>query len=153
MLKLFAMAIVIVLAASVPAKAQDFEAGLTAYDRGDYAVALREWRPLAALGHADAQLQLGFMHFHGEGVPQDRTAAMALWLKAAGEGHAEAEFTIGAVYAMGYGFAQDDAAARKWLARSAAKGNLNAIGMLAYLDGRAPSAQVAGSMKSPAETR
>ncbi len=35
--------------------------GYAAYDRGDYATAMREWRPLAEQGDADAQFNLGFM--------------------------------------------------------------------------------------------
>ena len=30
----------------------DYQKGLTAYERGDYATALREWTPLAEQGHA-----------------------------------------------------------------------------------------------------
>ena len=33
----------------------DFQKGVDAYDRGDYATALREWKPLAEQGNADAQ--------------------------------------------------------------------------------------------------
>jgi hypothetical protein len=33
----------------------DFQKGLTAYDSGDYATALREWTPLAEQGYADDQ--------------------------------------------------------------------------------------------------
>ena len=39
----------------MPAWGQDFNAGVAAYERGDYAVALSEWRPLAELGVAKAQ--------------------------------------------------------------------------------------------------
>src|SRR5512141_852563 len=42
----------------VPAWA-DFEAGMDANTRGDYATALREWRPLAEQGDALAQYNLG----------------------------------------------------------------------------------------------
>jgi len=42
-----------------------------AYIRGDYATAIREWRPLAKQGVADAQYNLGIMYDHGEGVPQE----------------------------------------------------------------------------------
>ncbi len=48
---------------------------MAAYDRGDYATALREWRPLAEQGHADAQFKLGVMYFNGRGVPQDYAQA------------------------------------------------------------------------------
>ncbi len=46
-----------------------------AYDSGDYATALRLWRPLAERGHADAQYSLGVMYSQGRGVPQDYVQA------------------------------------------------------------------------------
>ena len=36
----------------------DYEAGVQAFGRADYATALREWRPLAEQSHADAQYQV-----------------------------------------------------------------------------------------------
>ncbi len=39
----------------------DLEAGLGAYERGDYDTALREIRPLAEKGNARAQSRLGTM--------------------------------------------------------------------------------------------
>ena len=39
---------------SGPVLAQDFEKGVKALDRGDYATALKEWRPLANAGNANA---------------------------------------------------------------------------------------------------
>ena len=57
-------AVVLVLALALPATvlAADFETGNDAYDRGDYASALREWRPLAKQGDAYAQFNLGVMY-------------------------------------------------------------------------------------------
>ena len=49
----------------------DFQKGLTAYESGDYATALREWEPLAEQGDADAQFFLGEMYWRGQGVPQN----------------------------------------------------------------------------------
>ena len=46
-----------------------------AYDSGDYATAIRLWRPLAEQGHADAQYSLGVMYSQGRGVPQDYVQA------------------------------------------------------------------------------
>ena len=34
---------------------------MKAYERGDFAAGMWEFRPLAEQGHADAQSQLGFM--------------------------------------------------------------------------------------------
>ncbi len=60
--------------AMVPlAASADLKAGLDAYKRGDYATALREFRPLAEQGDARTQHNLGQMYMDGEGVP--RTAA------------------------------------------------------------------------------
>ncbi len=42
--------LVLALALSAPVLAADFQAGKEAYDRGDYATALKEWRPLADQG-------------------------------------------------------------------------------------------------------
>ena len=52
--------------------------GLAAYQRGDYATALREFRPLAEQGDAKVQGLLGNMYFFGRGVPQDDAEA-ARW--------------------------------------------------------------------------
>ena len=57
MKRLFLSALLAVLFAST-AKA-DFDDGLAAYEEGDYAAALREWRPLADEGDLDAQFYLG----------------------------------------------------------------------------------------------
>ena len=53
------------------AEAQDSQKGFEALDRGDYATALREFKALAAQGHALAQSLLGVMYANGQGVPQD----------------------------------------------------------------------------------
>ncbi len=71
---LFAAALTVMLA--LPVAAQDFQKGFEAYQRGDYATALREWRPLAEQGAADAQYALGRMYDNGEGVPQDDAEAL-----------------------------------------------------------------------------
>ncbi len=71
--------VALVFAFAAPVAAQDFEAGHEAYWRGDYAAALREFRPLAEQGHAEAQFNLGLMYRHGQGVPQDIVQAH-MWL-------------------------------------------------------------------------
>ena len=46
----------------------DFAAGQRAYDRGDYATAVKEWRPPAEKGQVDAQCNLGIMYARGQGA-------------------------------------------------------------------------------------
>ena len=45
---------------------------MAAYERGDYATAMRGFRILVEQGDANAQFNLGSMHDFGEGVPSAR---------------------------------------------------------------------------------
>ena len=60
----------------------DLRAGAEAYQRGDYATALTEFRSLAQQGNALAQLNLGVMYSKGLGVPQDYVQAH-MWVNLA----------------------------------------------------------------------
>ena len=77
--------------------AADFQKGVAAYERGDYATALKEWRPFAEQGHADAQFNLGVMYAKGEGVIQDNVYAHMWWNIAASSGQEEASENRGMV--------------------------------------------------------
>ncbi len=61
---------------------------MAAYQRGDYATAIRKFRPLAEQGNAEAQFNLGGMYRQGRGVPQDDAEAMKWYRKAAEQGDA-----------------------------------------------------------------
>ena len=50
---------VLIVAFAAPLSAQDFNKGWAAYESGDYATALKEWKPLAQQGLAQAQFNLG----------------------------------------------------------------------------------------------
>ena len=69
--------------------------GGAAYDRGDYATALKEFRPLAEQGNADAQFNLGFMYENGLGVPQDYAEAVKWYRNAAEQGYAQGQANLG----------------------------------------------------------
>ena len=75
-----------------PAVSADFQRGADAYRSGDYATALREWKPLAEQGNADAQFNLGLMYEKGWGVPQDYKTAMKWYRLAAEQGDADSQF-------------------------------------------------------------
>ncbi len=64
----------------------DFEVGVEAWGRGDYDTALREFRPLAEQGHAQAQVNLGIMSSQGRGVPKDSIQAYRWYTLAANQG-------------------------------------------------------------------
>jgi len=106
---------------SVPSRA-GFAEGFAAYDRGDYAAALREWRPLAERGDATAQYNLGFMYDNGQGVPQDYAEAVKWYRKAAEQGHARAQYNLGQMYEEGNGVAEDLVQADLWFGLAAENG-------------------------------
>lgn len=70
---------------TVPAWA-DFRAGEDAYNRGDYAAVLHEWRPLVERGDASAQYNFDGLYANGQGVPQDYVQARPWEEKAAVQG-------------------------------------------------------------------
>ena len=88
--------------------------GVAAAKRGDYATALREWRPLAEQGNAKAQHNLGLIYGKGLGVSQDYAEALQWFRKAAEQGYAKAQYNLGVMYAKGRGVPQDYAQAHMW---------------------------------------
>ncbi len=124
--------LVLALALSVPVLAADFEAGLAAFDRGDYETALEEWRPLAEQGDADAQYYLGNMYTSGWGVPRDLAEAAYWYGMAAAQEHAEAQFSLGDSYDHG-DIPRDLAEAAKWYRKAADQGHADAMVMLGLM--------------------
>lgn len=78
-----------------PAWADDVKDGVEAWQRGDYARAVQEWRSPAMKGNADAQFNLAQAYKLGRGVPQDLSQAQMWYEKAAAQGHMEAEDNLG----------------------------------------------------------
>ena len=111
--------LVLIIGFAVPTWA-DYEAGLTAYQRADYAAALREWQPLAEQGHAGAQYYLGLLYDFHKGVPQDFTTARKWYEKAAAQGHAGAQNNLGGLYEFGHGVTKNDVLAYMWYSLAAA---------------------------------
>src|ERR1017187_3218547 len=79
------------------------EDGQAAYNRGDYATALKLFRPLAEQGNADAQNNLGWLYEQGSAVKRDFKEAMKWYRSAAEQGSARAEYSLGVLYQRGSG--------------------------------------------------
>jgi len=104
------------LTLAAPALA-DVKAGVDAWARGDWAVAVGEWRAPAIAGDADAQFNLGQAYKLGRGVPLDLNQAETWYGRAAQQGHPEAEDNYGLLlYQNG-----KRAEAVQWLDRSATR--------------------------------
>ncbi len=119
------IAATLVVSAGV-ASAGDFDAGVKAYQRGNYAAALREFRALAEQGIPEAQFNLGRMYHQGEGLAGNFRRAHFWFLQAAkpamDQGIPEAQLALGIMYYQGQGTAQDYAAAASWFGQAAGYG-------------------------------
>ena len=63
---------------------------MVAYNRGDYAPAIRLFRPLAERGNAKAQSLIGVMYRRGQGVARSSVRAFIWFSRAAAHGDAKA---------------------------------------------------------------
>lgn len=75
----------------------DVKSGVDAWSRGEYEVAIREWRDLAAKGDPDAQFNMAQAYKLGRGVTPDLTKAEQLFAKASAQGHLEAGDNLGLI--------------------------------------------------------
>lgn len=114
----------------------DFDKGIAAFDKGDYAGALVQWEPLAKKGDADAQFNVGLLYEQGKGVPVDGSTkamdyeiaaenyvtAMKWYTLAAAQGHVFAQTNLGAMYDRGAGVLENDKIAVQWYTLAAKQG-------------------------------
>lgn len=101
----------------------DYQKGLDAASRGDFATAFKEWKPLADQGDANAQDNLGRMYVLGLSVTKDYKTAFKWFQLAADQGLAEAQFNLGFMYSNGNGVTRDYKAALKWYKLAAEQGH------------------------------
>jgi hypothetical protein len=94
-----------------------------AIKRGDYALALKELRPLAENNDPNAQFLMGMLYDAGNGVAQDHATAAAWYRKAAEQDHPIAQLFLGILYHSGNGVDQDYRKAAHWFQASASNGN------------------------------
>ena len=117
----------------VPSYSADFNKGLTAAQSGDFATALKEWKPLAEEGNAVAQNNLGLMYHNGWGVPQDYKEAVYWYRLAVEQGYAIAQYNLGLMYEKGKGVPQDDKEAVRLYRLAAEQGYADAQGNLGVM--------------------
>jgi cell division septation protein DedD len=105
------VAVAVALGSVAPAFAQTVNAGIEAWQHGNYSGAVGIWRPLADHGDADAQFNLGQAYRLGRGVTTNLALARSWLEKAASQGHVDAETTLGLLLFQN----GDQAAGLKWL--------------------------------------
>ena len=75
----------------------DVKAGVDAWQAGNFDAAVKEWRPLADKGDADAQFNMGQAYKLGRGVPTDLRLAQSWYERAAQQGHEQAQANLGLI--------------------------------------------------------
>jgi predicted nucleic acid-binding Zn-ribbon protein len=85
-----------------------------AYDRANYATALKVWLPKAQEGDPQAQTYVGEIFEKGLGIQPDYQAALHWYRQAAEKGYAPAMINLGFLYEKGLGVPQDPVAALNW---------------------------------------
>lgn len=156
------------------AHAGTFDDATAAFDKGDYATALKLYRTLADRGDSGAQYAIGRMYAKGQGVPKDPPEAMKWFDKAneqskalqaynrsdfatarkifeplAEKGQALAEYILGLMYANGQGMPESYTEGLKWLQKAAEQGEAKAqfsVGVI-YFKGYGMAANPAEAFK------
>jgi clan AA aspartic protease (TIGR02281 family) len=103
------------------AVAGPLEDGRAAFNRGDYATALRLWYSLADFGNAQAQNNIGIMYRDGLGVPRNYVEALRLFGFAIAKELPEAEYNLGDLYGRPWA-KQDLKASLFWMRQAASHG-------------------------------
>jgi uncharacterized protein len=123
--RFFIILVLSIICFVIPARA-DYQAGMDAKNRGDFAKAFREWQPLAEQGDARAQFYLGLLYENGDGVTLDYAKARQWYEKSAAQGNANAQFYLGLLSAFGQGGPLDLAQAHMWYSLAAGNGHIGA---------------------------
>ena len=121
------LTIAVLLGSAGMSASADFQKGYAAYKSGDYATALREWKPLAKQGDDFAQNNLGEKYREGRGVPQDYKTAVKWYRLAAEQGNAVAQRNLGLSYVLGQAVLKDYVYAHMWLNIAASSEDKNAV--------------------------
>jgi TPR repeat protein len=112
--------------------AADFNKGLKAAQSGDFKTALAEWTPLAELGYASAQYNLGIMYDNGNGVLENDKTAVKWFTLAAYQGDILAQKQLGDMYLR----AGKRRRAAKWITKAAKQGDASSqlnLGAMYYI--------------------
>ncbi|TLS78241.1 sel1 repeat family protein [Mariprofundus erugo] len=112
---------------------QQFQAGVAAYQKRDYAQAMKLWRPLAEQGEMVSQNNIGLLYELGLGVPKNLPEAAKWYRKSAEQGYAGAQYGLGRLYENAQGVGQSYPEAANWYRKAAEQGNVLAQASLGKL--------------------
>ena len=129
----------------------DFQKGFNAYNKDDFATALREWTPLAEQGDVRAQYNLGQMYRRGDGVLQNYKTAVKWYRLSAEQGFVIAQLNLGISYTLGNGVIQDNIYAHMWVNISVSNGHKNAVKVRDFIAKKMTSTDISTAQKLASE--
>jgi len=103
---------------------REFDEGVRLYKDKQYAAAAKLFLQAAEMGHARAQLQIGYQYQYGEGVEVNDEEAVKWYKRAADQGDATAQANLGAMYEDRKGVPDDWVEAARWYQKSANQGDV-----------------------------
>jgi uncharacterized protein len=110
----------LLVAITLPARADSLASGHAAFARGDYIRAFTLLIPYAQRENARAQAMVGFMYENGLGAPQSYDAAINFYCRSAEHGDPTGQYLLGLLYDKGHGVDRNEVLAYKWLNLAAA---------------------------------
>jgi len=120
-------AVIVMIALSSNAFADDFLQKVAVRERADHETAVSRYQQAARNGSARAQTTLSARYYKGEGgVSRDYEKAVYWSRKAAEQGHADAQTMLGIMYGQGKGVPQDQKQAADWFRKAAEQGHATA---------------------------
>ncbi len=96
--------------------------GQTAYEHGDYDLALKDLGMAADEGHAAAYTLIGHLYRDGHGVTQDGPEAARYYTRGAKLGQCAAQLSLARMYHIGSSLGRDEALAERWYREAAVRG-------------------------------
>ncbi len=96
--------------------------GQTAYEHGDYDVAMKNLSMAADEGHAGAYTLIGHLYRDGRGVLQDGPEAVRHYTRGAELGQCAAQLSLARMYHIGGTLGRDEAKAERWYREAAMRG-------------------------------
>ena len=105
-----------------------YNAGLAAFERGDFATAKEEFLPLANQGNADAQYAVALIALKQN--PPNYSVAVPWLEKGARGGNADAQYFLGLLYQQGVGVTRNTDLAYRWLQKAVVQGHMGAFELM-----------------------
>lgn len=100
-----------------------YDAGIEAHKRGHYEIAMYEFETRAMRGDPTAQLYVGFMYAHNQGVKKNLSEAIKWYKKAAMQDEVNAQYYLGEMYWNGEGVDANRDSAKYWYEKAVNQGD------------------------------